>query len=169
MPTLTATLQRQESGFVLSCFLQVPEAVAQGLLASGHRRLLVTINGKSYRRALVPSKEFGETVVFGQDAREYLGIELGQTVTCTLEPDPEPDNLEIPDELTEWLQYDEEANREWMLLPPGVRRSIAYYIRTGKRRETRLARCEQMLRRVKAGDLETQKAAHRRALKNQAG
>lgn len=156
MPSFTAKMLRLTDGFINFHYIVVPPDIAAELLQAGHRRLLVTANGRAYRRGLVPSKAHGETVQLGLEALKFFGLQPGETASWTVVSDPEPDNLEIPDELSEWLLYDEEAKAEWDKLTPGKQRSLGYYVRTAKRPESRLKRTEEMMRRLKAGLLYAQ-------------
>jgi len=64
--------------------------------------------------------------------------------------------LDIPQELTEWLAYDDEARTVWEKLTPGKQRSIGDYVRTGKRTETRIKRSEEIATKMKKGLLYSQ-------------
>lgn len=135
-------------------YLPVEPAVAKQLLEASHRRVLVTVGGHTFRRALgVWSDVEGAAVIFGQDALRQTGLRLGDKATFAITTDPSPDVWELPEELAAWLEQDEHAAKMWAALTPGYQRSLCYYVTSAKRAETRFARAESLVQKMKTGQL----------------
>jgi hypothetical protein len=157
MHTIRATLIRQTGGQGYHYF-PVPANVTEALRAAGHKRVLMTLDGKEYRRALIAMKEAdGYVVMLGLDIMRAHRLEEGSTVLATITQDPNPDDLNIPEELEVWLEQDEDAARIWNGYTPGLQRSLCYYINSAKRAETKFKRTEELVHKIKTGQLYSQR------------
>jgi uncharacterized protein YdeI (YjbR/CyaY-like superfamily) len=86
-----------------------------------------------------------------KDICKAARIQLGQTLTVTLAPDPTPDAVDLPAELAEGLAEWPEAAARFEQLTPGTQRAIAYRVSSAKRPETRLNRTVELLQRLAVG------------------
>ncbi|MEM9160053.1 MAG: YdeI/OmpD-associated family protein [Verrucomicrobiota bacterium] len=118
----------------------VPDEVAEVFWDSGTRRLLVRINGYEMRRGLQGSREFGSHLVVGLSLLKEVGVGLGDVVRVEMEADPNPDEVDVCDELLIALEQDEVARERWGELTPGKKRGLAYHVGSAKREETRIKR-----------------------------
>jgi hypothetical protein len=156
MHAVSAKLERQVGGQGYH-FFAVPPDMAESLRSAGHKRVLLSLNGVVYRRALISMQDVGGYVVMlGLDIMRAHHLENGSIIRATLSQDPNPDDLGLPEELTEWLAYDDEARAAWDKLTPGTQRSLGYYVSTGKRAETRIKRSEEIATKIKRGMLSVQ-------------
>jgi uncharacterized protein YdeI (YjbR/CyaY-like superfamily) len=79
------------------------------------------------------------------------GVQLGQLLRITLAPDPNPDHVDMPDELAEALAAWPEADAGFQRQTPGRRRALAYHVATAKQAETRARRAVEVSQRLAVG------------------
>lgn len=120
--------------------IPVPDEVAERLRAEGVRRLVVRINGYELKRGLQGGSENGSYLVVGLDLLKAAGVTLGDAVSVEVAPDPEPERIELCDELLIVLEQDEGARVRWDSLTLGKQRGLAYHVGSAKREETRIKR-----------------------------
>ena len=120
--------------------IPVPDEVSTPLREAGIKRLLVQINGYEMRRALQGSAEFGSHLVVGLSLLKQAGVALNDQVSVVIEPDPEPNAVDVCDEFLIALEQDPQAKARWEEFTPGKQRSIAHHISSAKREETRIKR-----------------------------
>ncbi len=130
-------------------FVPVPTDIAEAIIASGSRRVLLTSNGKTYRRAVQNRKDGEFFILFGKSLMKDLGIVLGDELLVLLEPDPDPDYVELGEEFTEVLEMDEEASARFFGFTPGKQRGLATYVNNAKREETRIKRALEIAHKLK--------------------
>ena len=88
----------------------------------------------------------------GGDLRKKAGIKRpGDMVTIELWLDPEPDRIDIPEELAETLDFIPEMKAAWDQLKPGMKRSMCYWVGSAKTAPTRAKRIAELLRRFESG------------------
>jgi len=134
---------RQEGGFRYH-YVPLPMDVGEALHSAGVRRLLTTLNGHPVSRAVQGRADGEQFLIVGQALMRDIGAGLGDMVSITLEPDPNPDVIDICSELQEALDQDEAAAKRFNSMPLGARRSLAYYADSAKRPETRLKRAYEL-------------------------
>jgi len=117
----------------------VPDAVAAVLVASGTRRVVGLLNGVPIRRALV-SLDGGTVMIVGRSLLREAGLSAGDTAFVDIEPDPEPDRVDLGAEFEAALAADVEASERFFGFTPGRQRSLASYVTEAKRPETRVRR-----------------------------
>ncbi|MCB2205308.1 YdeI/OmpD-associated family protein [bacterium] len=147
-----APVLRTESGMI-NHFLPVPDEVAVAFKEAGVRRVVAILNGKSYRRALTGDGAGGSRLIVGQPLLKEIGARLDDMVTVILEPDPDPDAVELPEEFIEVLEQDEEAASRFDGMTAGMQRSLALYISTAKRSDTRIRRSLEIARKLRTNTL----------------
>jgi bacteriocin resistance YdeI/OmpD-like protein/uncharacterized protein DUF1905 len=144
---ITAELQPRgpAAAFVLS-----EEQVS--VVGEGAKRFpaAATINGHRLRTTVTRMR--GE-FLFGlsRAAREEASLEIGKTVTFTLELDEAPREVEVPPALEAALAADPEARRTYDALAYTHRKEYARWIAEAKREETRERRVLQALEMIRAG------------------
>ncbi len=131
----------------------VPDEVSESLREAGIGRLLVRINGYEMRRGLQGSRAFGSHLVVGLSLLKEAGVKLGDQVSVVIEPDPDPDSIDICDELLIALEQDPDAKKRWDELSPGKRRGIAYHVSSAKREDTRIKRALDMAMKLRTRTL----------------
>lgn len=133
--------------------IPVPDEVSELLRKAGVGRIVVKINGYELRRGLQGSKEFGSHIVVGLNLLKEAGLKIGETVCVECEPDPNPEQIDIPEELLIAIEQDGEASERWMSMSPGKKRSIAYHVSSAKREDTRIKRALDITMKLRTGTL----------------
>jgi len=133
--------------------IPVPDDVSEPLRKAGVKRLLVTINGYEIKRGLQGSREFGGHIVVGKQLLDEAGVSVEDKVHIELEADPNPEQIDVPDELLIALEQDEEANSRWESMTLGKRRGLAYHVSSAKREETRIKRALDIAIKLRTGTL----------------
>ena len=146
-----APVLREEGGMGYH-FLPVPPESAARLAASGTRRVVAVLNGHSVRRALV-TVDGGPALILGQDLLRTIGAQPGDTVLVDASPDPEPDRIDLGDELEAVFADDAEAAVRFFGFTPGRQRSIATYVTGAKRAETRIKRALDLAHKLRTHTL----------------
>jgi hypothetical protein len=134
-------------------YIVVPGAVADALLAAGTRRVAGRINGHPVRRALQNRRNGERFLILGQGLLRDIGVEFGDTVDVIISTDSDPDFVETGEELAEVLEQDEEAAARWNAMTPGRQRSLALYVTTARRTETRIKRALELAERIRTNTL----------------
>jgi hypothetical protein len=136
----------------------VPDDLAEKLKAAGSRRVLATIGGLTFRRGLMNHAEGDSYIVLGGDILKTCGLREGSPVALTLVPDPEPDELEMPECFTLVLEQDAEARARWETFPVGRRRSLLHYITSAKTEATQIKRSWDLAEKIRTRSLHGDKA-----------
>jgi hypothetical protein len=140
-------LERQEKMGGWHC-VRVPFQVSEFFGAKGSVRVLGTMNGAEIDRALIPDGEGGHILVVGTDLRKKTKMKEGQTVTVEIYRNPDPDAIDIPEELIAAIEMEPEAVRKFEKLTSSMKRNMAYWVNSGKLPETRAKRAVEILRRL---------------------
>lgn len=147
----SAPLVRMTGRFAWS-YVEFPHDVKELFGKRGEVRVKCLINGVAADRALIPTKSGFHILVLGGELRKKAGIRKpGDLVKVDLWLDPEPDRIDIPEELAETLDFIPEMKAAWEKLTPGMKRSMCYWVRSGKTVSTRAKRVAELLRRFETG------------------
>jgi hypothetical protein len=123
--------------FMPTQIIVVPEAAWQAVGGKATKRVVVTINGHTERLGLLPLEGGGRYLMLRKDLCQHLGISIGQEVDVSLIPDPDPDRVDLPDELAEALEAWPEAEVAFARQTGAMRRAMARKVADAKRPETR--------------------------------
>ncbi len=134
-------------------YLPVPPEIAESFDAAGVRRVILRARGHCWRRALMGTKEGERLILMGQPILRELGLREGQAIDVHLSKDPDPDVIDLGEEFEEVLDQDEEAARRFFSFTPGKQRSIAYYVTSAKRVDTRIKRALELAHKIKTNTL----------------
>jgi uncharacterized protein YdeI (YjbR/CyaY-like superfamily) len=108
------------------------------------------INGFAFRTSLFPDARGGFYLLVNRAMQQGAAVSLGETADFRLEPDLEPREAELPDELAVLLDQ-EPGLRDWYgSLTEYMRREIGKWVMDVKSDEARLRRAEQMAERLLA-------------------
>ncbi len=141
-------VERLDSGMLFHV-LPVPDEVASVYDGNSIRRLIATLNGHPVSRALMGPMDGGRYLIAGQDLMKQIGARLGSTVKVILEPDPDPDFIEVPEEFEIVLEQDPEARARWETFTKGRQRSLAVHLNGAKKPETRLKRALEIAEKLR--------------------
>ena len=155
-PAFLAPILRLPDGMRFH-YLPLPMDVAEAFLAAGVRRVLATINGHTVGRGIQGRHDGERYLILGQALLRDLGVALGDMVPVELIPDPNPDDVDLPEALVAALDQDEEAATRFYGMTPGKRRSLAHYVSSAKRPDTRIRRALELAHKLRTFTLHSDK------------
>ena len=132
-------------------FVEFPHDVEKLFGKRGSVRVKGTINGVPMDRALMPTKSGFHLLVFGAELRRQAKVEAGDRARFEVWPNTKPDELELPEELHETLDFFPDFKAGWERMKPGMKRSMLIWINNGKTVHTRAKRVAELLRRSETG------------------
>ena len=152
----TAPLERMSGKFAWS-YVEFPHDVKELFGKRGDVRVQCLINGVTVDRALMPTKSGFHIIVLGGELRKKAGLKKpGDPVQVELWLDPDPDRINVPEELAETLDFMPEMKRAWDKLTPGLKRGMCLWVDSGKTLPTRAKRVTEVIRRLETGTLRWQ-------------
>jgi uncharacterized protein YdeI (YjbR/CyaY-like superfamily) len=108
------------------------------------------INGFAFRTSLFPDALGGFYLLVNRAMQQGAAVSLGETADFRLEPDLEPREAELPDELAVLLDQEPGLQGWYGDLTEYMRREIGKWVVDVKSDEARLRRAEQMAERLLA-------------------
>jgi hypothetical protein len=90
-------------------------------------------------------------VGFRKEIQEAAGIRIGDRVRVRIEPDVEPREIEVPDDLARALKKDPAASQAFEGLSYTHRKEYARWVEDAKKPETRQRRVEKTIEMLRAG------------------
>jgi hypothetical protein len=130
--------------------IAVPETVVEDLGAGKRVKVVVTINGYSYRSSFAPRG--GEYMLpVSAEHRQGAGINAGDDVEVELEVDTAPREVTVPEDLAGALDTDVAARQIFDGLAYSHRLRYVLWIEGTKVTETRRRRVEKALAMLKEG------------------
>ena len=129
-------------------FVLVPTGVAQALGLRGRPKIHAVIAGHEYRGSLMPTKD-GFVLGVLRSIQQAAGVKRGDRVTVDLDIDTAPRVIEPPADLAMALGRDRKAAAAWEKLSYTNKREIARGLEEAKKPETRAARLEAALKRLR--------------------
>ena len=149
MGAIEITAELQAHGPAAAFVLTDQQVAAVG---EGAKRFpaATTINGHRLRTTVTRMR--GE-FLFGlsRAARDGASLQIGDTVTFTLELDRAPREVEVPPALSAALDADPDARRSFDALAYTHRKEFAQWVAEAKREETRDRRVTQALEMIHSG------------------
>jgi hypothetical protein len=120
-------------------FVELPPEVLAVLGGRGPLPVRGTLAGTPFRGTAARG-EGAVRVPFRREVLLAAGVARGDVVEVSLEPDPEPRPVEVPEELARLLAADPALEARFHRLAPSMRRAWAEHIASAKRPETRKRR-----------------------------
>ncbi|HEX8658133.1 MAG TPA: YdeI/OmpD-associated family protein [Hymenobacter sp.] len=145
-----AVLEPGGPSFMPTQTIVVPNDVLAAL-GKGTKRVVVSIAGHALRLGLLPLPGGGRYLMLNKDVCRTVGIALGQELAITIAPDPNPDHVDLPDELAEAFAAWPEAETAFNAYGGAHRRAMARLVAEGKQRETRVRRAVTLVERLARG------------------
>jgi hypothetical protein len=130
-------------------YFEVPFDVREAF-GRARQPVKVTIGGHTYRSttAVYGGRYY---LVVNRAVKAATGVDAGDTVDVTLEPDTEPREVDVPDDLARVLADDEAASAAFDALSFSHRREYVDWIEEAKRPDTRRRRLEKTVALVRDG------------------
>ncbi|MBF9142547.1 YdeI/OmpD-associated family protein [Hymenobacter properus] len=149
--TFRAQLEPGGPSFMPTQTIVLPAEVLAGLGGKAAKRVLVSIQGQELRLGLLPLEGGGRYLMLNKDVCRAVGIELGQWLDVAIAPDPNPDHVDLPDELAEALAAWPEAEAAFQRYSGAHRRAMARLVAEAKQTETRARRAVTLTERLARG------------------
>jgi hypothetical protein len=106
-------------------YLEVPEKVVKALDKKLKSRLICTVNGQvHFQCGLMPLGEGKAYISITKKRLKELNVKLHDAVHIEIVNDTSQYGTEMPEELEELLQQDEEGHRRFSLLKPSMQRYV---------------------------------------------
>ena len=135
--------------------LKLPPAAMQGA-ARGWNALL-RFNGDLDRVTLLPGKRGHCKLAFKVELLRAAGVDAGDTIDFTLEPDTASREPELPEEMRRAFQARPQLATVWAQESLALRRQLIRYIEQAKSPEVRARRCWVFIERLaELGTLKSQ-------------
>lgn len=151
-PTTTArfatTISRLEDG-MRHHVLEIPKETGTAFKNAKVKRILLTLNGNQYRRAIQRKRDGRYIIVLGKNILKETNLTIGDPVEAHIEADPEPDFVDTGEELAEVLAQDAEARKRWESFSVGKQRSLAMYVTGAKTVDTRIKRALELAEKMR--------------------
>ena len=149
--TFRAVLEAGGPSFMPTQILVVPEAAWLAVGGKATKRVVATLNGHAVRLGLLPLAGGGRYLMIRKELCQQLGLVIGQAVAVGLAPDPNPDHVDLPDELAEALAAWPEAETAFQAQSGAMRRAMARKVADAKRPETRARYAVELAERLARG------------------
>lgn len=114
---------------------EIGDAFSEG----SDRRVVCEVNTcLKFHCALMPFGEGGYFINLNEEYRSKLNLQIGDELTFTLEKDRSRYGMPMPEEMSELLKIDDEANDHFHALTRGKQRSLIYMVSKPKTSATKL-------------------------------
>ncbi|QKG54303.1 YdeI/OmpD-associated family protein [Hymenobacter sp. BRD67] len=147
----SAVLEAGGPSFMPTQLVVVPKEAWQALGGKAVKRVIATLNGHTERLGLLPLEGGGRYLLLRKALCQRLGLQLGQHIDLTLYPDPNPDYVDLPDELAEALAAWPEAELAFLAHTGAMRRAMARKVADARRPETRARYAVELAGRLARG------------------
>lgn len=115
---------------------------------SARPKVCVTVNGVTLRTTVAV---YGGVsyIGFRKEIRDAAGIEIGKTITVTIEPDTAPRIVDVPADLQRALAKNAAARKMFESLSFSHRKEHAQWVASAKKEETRARRVARVIEMLK--------------------
>jgi hypothetical protein len=149
--TFCAVLAAGGPSFMPTQVIVVPDEAWQALGGKATKRVIATFNGHAERLGLLPLEGGGRYLMLRKELCQRLGLAIGQEVAVQLAPDPNPDHVDLPDELAEALAAWPDAEASFLAQSGAMRRAIARKVADARRPDTRARYAVELAERLARG------------------
>ena len=149
--TFRALLEPGGPSFMPTQTIVVPAEILEALGGKAAKRVIVSIRGHALRLGLLPLEGGGRYLMLNKDVCAALGIALGDELEVRIEHDPNPDHVDLPDELAEAFAAWPEAEVAFNNYSGSHRRAMARLVDEAKQPATRARRAVTLVERLGRG------------------
>lgn len=128
--------------------VRLPFEPAEVWKVRNRMRVQGTINAFPVRTSLFHSREKGCFLMVNKTMQKGAGVQVGEMVDITLEPDMDERPTAIPPQFASLLKRDRALARFFAELNPSARRDVCHHIAEPKSADARKRRAEQMAERM---------------------
>jgi hypothetical protein len=137
--------------------VSIPSEIISELPESGRLRTLGKMNGAEFSLAIQGRKNGNGFFMVGSALRRAAKITTGDPVEIEFNL-TDPDFLELPEELKEVMEQDEEACKIFFGMTVGMQRSLSHYVSSVKNTDSRIKRAMELAYKMKTETLYIQRA-----------
>ena len=109
---------------------------------------LLRFNDDIDRVTLLPAKPAHYKVAIKAELLKAAGVDAGDSISFTLEPDPASREPELPEEMRKAFQDRPQLEKKWLAHSVAIRRQVLRYIEQARTQETVTKRCWLFLDRL---------------------
>ena len=149
--TFRALLEPGGPSFMPTQTIVVPAEILEALGGKKAKRVIVSIRGHALRLGLLPLEGGGRYLMLNKDVCRNVGIALGDELEISIAPDPNPDHIDLPDELAEALAAWPEAETAFNNYSAAHRRAMARLVDEARQPATRARRAVTLVERLARG------------------
>ena len=130
-------------------YVPIPDDIADEYAVAGVTHVEGPLGDCAFRRILHERPDGTRCLKFGMTWLKQAGLQVDQQVIVQLTPDPDPDRVEVPDEIAAALARDARLEQAWEALAPSRRKMLGYEIDRAKKPETRQRRADAILNELR--------------------
>ena len=132
-------------------WVEVPFSVPEIYGTKGQVKVKATIDGHPYRGSIANMGTGCHCLGILKDIRKAIGKKPGDTVHITLERDTEERIIEVPDDLAKAFAANPDAKARFDAFAYTPRKEYVRWIEEAKKAETRTARVEKAIEKIREG------------------
>jgi Bacteriocin-protection, YdeI or OmpD-Associated/Domain of unknown function (DUF1905) len=132
-------------------YVIVDENIVNPVLTKGSKRAICTIGSEDFHCAFMPKKEGGYFINLGSTICKKLNLKEGDSITLSFAEDNSEFQFEMPEEFSEVLYQDPDADAVFQALTDGNKRGLIYVITLVKSSEKRIERALKVAEKLKMG------------------
>jgi hypothetical protein len=150
MKTFTTVVERF-AGTGTWTFANIPFNCVSEFGKKGRIKVIGMLNGHDIQSTLMPHGDGRHFIILTKEIVKKSGIEIGDTISLSLEQDNAPQEIETPKEFLELLTHNQEAGAYYHKLPPSHKKEYLNYIEDAKKEETRQRRMGKAIEMLQQG------------------
>jgi len=133
--------------------LKVPDKIFKALTKDGKKRVICQIDdNEEFHGGFMPDGNGGYFIMLSKPKLKKYKLEIGQTVSVTLEKDNTKYGMKMPEEFAEVLASDEEGETFFEALTDGKKRSLIHLVASVKNTDKRISKSLTILDHLKIND-----------------
>jgi Bacteriocin-protection, YdeI or OmpD-Associated/Domain of unknown function (DUF1905) len=133
-------------------YIMLDAKLVTKLTKDNNKRVICTINKtEKLHCAIMPKKDGGHFVMISSSICKKLKLKVGTEIEASFVIDKTEYQFDMPEELKEVLDTDEEANKIFHALTPGNQRGLIYLLSLVKSSDKKIERALKIAERIKLG------------------
>jgi hypothetical protein len=133
-------------------YIMLDAKLVTKLTKDNNKRVICTINKtEKLHCAIIPKKEGGHFVMIGASICKKLKLKVGMEIEANFVIDKTEYQFDMPEELKEVLDTDEDANKIFHALTAGNQRGLIYLLSLVKSSDKKIERALKIAERIKQG------------------
>ena len=144
-------LERMAPGGAWTC-IRIPFSAEEVFGSKARVPVKGTINGFAFRSSIFPTGDGTHFMMVNKGMQQGASVKPGDSVQVALEKDTAPRVLVVPQDLTDALANDGEAQAGFDNMSHSYRKEYVDWIESAKREETRARRIQKALTMLSGGE-----------------